>query len=403
MFVNAASGMAVNDGSYASLNGRGMGPAGEGLALAGFDPGMLRPFRAPNGEICVTANKGFKTDDNGNLVPVRATFAIRQLQSKGINHPLWNLVSNATTLRKEDWIYLDRRLVMARRNRLRAWQDLENANPVGGFNAMGKLTYEYEAMTDPGEAVVDLDAITDGRSDQPQFKLRSIPLPIVHSDFSFSQRRIEVSRNSGTPVSTTMGEAAMRRVAEMVERITIGTETGMTYGTQTSGYADHDGTSTVYGYTNFTHRVTKTDLTTPTGSNPEAIKTDVQEMIETMQTNGYYGPYVLYHSTGYSQYLNDDYFRTGSTSAVRTVRERLMELEGLSDIRRLDYLTSGYQLVLVQMDSDVAEGINGMDFTTVQWVEKGGLSVHFKVMCIKVPLLKAPYNGTAGIIHGTTA
>lgn len=402
MFVRA-NGLAVNDGSYATLNGQGMGPVGEGLSQIHFDPGMLRPFLAPNGEICVTANKGFKTDDNGNLVPVRATFAIRQLQAKGMNHPLWNMVSNATTMRKEDWIHLDRRLVLSTRKRLTAWSDLEAANPVGGFNGMSKMTYEYEAMTDPGEAVVDMDAITDGRRDQPQFKLRSVPLPITHSDFSFSERRIAVSRNSGTPVNTTMGEAAGRRVAETIEQTTIGTITGTTYGTQTASYADHDGTSTVYGYTNFTHRVTKTDLTTPTGTNPEAINADVLEMIEVMETNGFYGPYILYHSTPYTRYLNDDYFRTGSTSAVRSVRARLMENGGISSIKRLDYLTSGYQLILVQMDPEVAEAINGMDITTVQWVEKGGLELKFKVMAIKVPLLKAPYNGTAGILHGTTS
>jgi hypothetical protein len=122
-----------------------------------------------------------------------------------------------------------------------------------------------------------------------------------------------------------------------------------------------------------------------------------------MQTNYFFGPYILYHSTGYSQYLNDDYFRTGSTSAIRTVRERIMEVEGIQDIRRLDFLTSGYQLILVQMDPEVAQAIDGMQITTVQWESQGGMRQNFKVMAIQVPLLKSPYNGVAGIIHGTTS
>jgi hypothetical protein len=121
-----------------------------------------------------------------------------------------------------------------------------------------------------------------------------------------------------------------------------------------------------------------------------------------MQTNGFYGPYILYQSTGYTRYLSDDYFRAGSTSAVRSLRERLMQIEGIADIRRLDYLTSGYQMILVQMDPEVAQAIDGMGITTVQWDSQGGLRHNFKVMCIQVPLLRAPNNGVAGIIHATT-
>jgi hypothetical protein len=58
-----------------------------------------------------------------------------------------------------------------------------------------------------------------------------------------------------------MAEAAGRRVAEMVEKTLIGVETGMTYGTRSGDSTTaHTGTSTVYGYTNFPYRVTKTNL-----------------------------------------------------------------------------------------------------------------------------------------------
>jgi hypothetical protein len=126
-------------------------------------------------------------------------------------------------------------------------------------------------------------------------------------------------------------------------------------------------------------------------------------MLELAYAQGFYGPFGLYHSTGYSLYLNSDYFRSGSTSAVRLVRERIMEIEGIQFIRRLDYLTSGYQLVLVQLDSETAAAINGMEPTLMQWEEKGGAKLNYKVMAIQVPVLKSKYNGTSGIVHGTTA
>lgn len=380
------------------LQGQGAGAVLQGCR---WEPGLLRPFYDNAGRRRCTVNTGRTQYDTklGKEVPVFKSVLVEDLQRRGINSPVFN----AATLTKQAWQFLDDRIVKATRQRLRAFTDLASANSRSGFDAMSKMTFEYQSQNDPGEAVEDMDALTDGRADRPLVVLSSLPLPITHSDFYFSEREIAVSKGSGMQLDSTMAEASGRRVSERVEKVTIGTETGATYGTVSAGPGTHRSASTVQGYTNFTYRVTKTDLTTPTGSNPEAVLADVLEMIETMQGNGFFGPYILYHSTGYSRFLSDDYFRTGSTSAVRSLRQRLMEVEGLTDIRRLDYLTSGYQLILIQMTSDVAEAINGMGITTLQWPSQGGLRQNFKVMCIQVPLLKAPYNGISGILHGTTS
>lgn len=381
------------------LNGQIHGPMAEGLSHVRFDTGMLRPFIDSNGNRCVMMDTGKRVlnHDTGEYEIKRQKVLISALQARGINHPVFN----STLLTKDAWIQLDTAVVRATRQRLNAYADLASRNALSGFNAMGKMTLEYQSMNDPGEAIVDMDGITPGRTDRPLIDIKSTPLPITHSDFWFSERELMVARNGGVPLDTTMGEAAGRRCGETVERTTIGTEAGVSYGTRSTGQFAHVGTSTVYGYTNFPYRITKTDLTTPTGSNPEAIMQDVNEMLELMYANGFFGPFILYHSTGYSQWLNNDYFRSGSTSAVRTVRERLMELEGISEIKRLDYLTSGYQLILVQMDPETARAINGMDVTTVAWDTSGGMRKNFKVMCIMVPQLRARYNGTTGIVHGT--
>jgi hypothetical protein len=62
---------------------------------------------------------------------------------------------------------------------------------------------------------------------------------------------------------------------------------------------------------------------------------------------------------------------------------------------------TGYQftLILVQLTSEVARAVNGMDITTVQWEEKGGMRLHFKVMAIQVPQLRADYYGQMGLLH----
>ena len=405
MFIDVITGNVSNDGSVVH-NGRMSGPIGGGLAEVRYEPGMLRPFINNQGHRCVTIQTGRTVrNDKGIELPERKTVLVSRLMERGIYSPVFN----ATTLRKDAWIQLDQAIVRAARERLRAYADLEASNSFGGFDAMAKATLEYEAMNDPGEAMVDMDAIAAGRSDAPLFKLRSLPLPITHSDFWFSARRLAISRNSSTPLDTVMAEAAGRRVAEAIERTVIfgsgANGFGLTYGSVTSGPNAHDSalTSTVYGYTDFPYRNTKTNLATPTGSNPEATVADILSMRNTLYADKMYGPYMIYHSTDWDQYLDNDYARLGGNNASMTLRDRLRKIEGVLDVRRLDFLTSTFTLIMVQMTSQVARAINGMDITTVQWEGRGGMQVNFKVMAIKVPHIQADYSGNCGILHATTA
>jgi hypothetical protein len=387
------------------LNGQGHGEVGQVMNEVRFDPGMLRPY-IDQGQKCVTINTGrSRLNDNGELEPIFEKVRVGDLMSAGIHSPVFN----ATSLRKEEWIRLDEVVLRAARSRLRAWSDLASANTYGGFNGMSTMILEHETMSDPGEAVVDMDGLTDGRQDSPKYQLEGLPLAITHSDFWFSQRRLAVSRNRGTPLDTTMAEAAGRRVAEMIEKTLIGVETGITYG-GTSGTPTYGRTSSVYGYINFPDRLTKMNLTTPTGSNPNATVADVLAMRDQLYNANFYGPYMLYHSTDWDQYLDNDYaFSTGTgvSTPNKTLRNRLREIEGIQDVRRLDFLTAAnshaFTMIMVQMTQDVCRAVDGLGITTVQWESQGGMRVNFKVMTIQVPQLRADYNGNTGILHARTA
>lgn len=377
------------------LNGSGYGQVGETLAGCRYDPGLMRPYIDSRGVRCVTVNTGRKGQDGKPLYEKRT---VADVMNQGVFSPVFN----ATSLRKEEWIELDKVVIKAARQRLRAWSDLEAANSYGGFNGMSKSILEHETMSDVGEAIVDMDGLSEGRGDSPTYQLRGLPLPITHSDFYFSSRRLAESRNSGMPLDLAMAEMAGRRIAEKIEKTLIGVDTGITYGGGSST-PTYDLASTVFGYTNYTNRNTKTDLNTPTGSNPEAVMQDVLEMRDQLYNDRFYGPYIVYYSTPYEQYLDNDYFRSGSTAISRTLRERIKAIDNISDIRRLDFLESGYVLIMVQMTPDVARAINGMDITTVQWESRGGMMINFKTMAIKVPQLRSDIDGRCGLIHATTA
>lgn len=398
-------------------NGVGVGPVGEAFHSVNFDTGLLRPYMVepdgPRGRKipCVTINKGWKRNKDGKKVPDNEIVRIRDLVDNGINSPVFN----ATALRKEEWLELDRVVVRAARFRLQAWRDLSAANSFGGFNGMSKMILEHETMSDPGEAVVDFDGLTDGRNDAPQFQLQGLPLPITHADFNFSSRKLAISRNSGTPLDTTMGEAAARRVAEKIEKTTIGTDTGPTYGGNSTQVGGYGRTSSVYGYVNFPQRLSYVGLTAPTtgGWTPTKTLNQVLAMKDQLFANKFYGPFMLYHSNDWDQYMDGDYILTGGNVATQTLRNRLRMISTIADVQRLDFMfgtqltgpgssadtLNPFTLLMVQMTPEVARAVNGMDITTVQWEMKGGMQLNFKVMCIQVPQLRADFYGNCGILQ----
>lgn len=401
MFINSG-GLAVADGSFLD-GGRVTGPLANAFDQVRYEPGMRRPYMW-NGRPHVTIN--MSNPKTGNQEPVNVP-----LEYLAQRHGLYSPVVNAALLTRDAWVEIDKIILRATRLRLRAWADISARNTIRIPNAMGKLTFEYHTMNDVGTAYVDMDGLAEGTADRPLLDIKSIPLPITHTDFYFTARELAVSRGGAIPLplDTTMIEMGGRRIGEMLERTTIGTVTGMTFGTRSTGNFPHTGSSTVYGYRNFPYRVTKTDLTTPTGSNPNAVVQDVIEMRETMYSNGFYGPFILYTSVDYDQFFDADYaFTNGSNWAVNpnlTLRDRLERIGGISDIRRLDFLDTSYnyELILAQMTPDVVGAVNGMEPTTIMWEVKGGLEYHFKIIAIQAPVLRSPYSGVAAIVHGTTS
>jgi hypothetical protein len=346
------------------LNGQAQGPVATALLNNNFDIGALRPWIGSDGRSYTTRVH------NGKLQAVPS------------------LVQNAT-LRKEEWKILDEAIISAAKQRLRVVADLRSAGLVFNVpNGMSKTVLETERVSDISEASISMDPAIEDQADRPEYDLQGLPLPVVHKGFWFSARQIAASRSIGASIDTTAAELAARRVSEEIEKLTLGTGSSFTYGG-----------GTVYGLTNFPNRITKT-LTNPTNSGwtPAVTVREVLEMRQASENAAHYGPWMLYNSPAWDQYFDDDY---SSAKGDNTLRQRLQAISGIRGVQTADYLGSGFKLLLVQMTSDVIRMVIGMDVTTVQWETMGGMRLHFKVMAIMVPQLRADYNSNTGIVHGT--
>jgi len=349
------------------LNGQSHGNVANLLMAHNFDPNALRPYVGADGRSYITVNSGRFDKEN---------------------KPVYNaLVTNTpATLTKDAWIQLDTAVIKAARPRLRVVADLRGAGLEYSLpNGMAHTVLQHQAQSDITDATVSMDGLRQGDSDRPQFSLENLPLPIIHKDFHFSAREVAASRNGNMPLDTSNAEAAGRKVAEQIEKITLGEVTQYKYG---GGY--------VYGLKTFDHRQTKS-LTAPTTTNQATTVNEILDMVKLSQDAGYYGPWMLYYSPAWSPYMGGDY---SANKGDNTLRERIAKIDGIQDVRQADYLT-GTTLMLVQMTSDVCRMVVGMDITTLQWESQGGMQLNFKVMAIVVPQLRADYADNCGIVHGS--
>lgn len=348
------------------LNSAGHGSVAARLLSSNMDYRVLRPFIGDNGGTYINAN----TADGKQT-------AILTNAGQGL-------------LRKNDWIQLDAAVIKAAKPPLRAVADLKSAGLTYNIpNGMGKTVLQHERQSDISAATISMDGLRSSNNDQPVFDLVNMPLPIIHKDFRLSARQLAASRNGGSPLDTSTAELAARRVAEEAEKLVLGVSSSYSFGG-----------GSIYGYTNFPQRLTKSmTLPTDVGWIPATTVTEVIAMRQQSQDNYFYGPWVLYTSPAWDAYLDEDY---SAAKGDNTLRERIKKIEGIQDVRSAKYLT-GYQMILVQQTTDVVRLVTGMDIVTVQWESSGGLELNFKIMCIMVPQLRCDINGRTGIVHGTAS
>lgn len=297
------------------------------------------------------------------------------------------IVNTTYTLPKETWMMFDDVMVRVAKPRLSVWADLvSTGNGLTVPNGMGTPVIQYQAMSDISAATTSMDGLRESRHDRPMYDLHNFPLPIAHKDFCFTAREIAASNKNGTTLDTTMIELATEKVAEEIENRVLGLTDVLSFGG-----------GSLYGYTNFPQRNTKV-ITSPTaaGWTPNTAVDEVLDMIALAQADNYNGPYNLYMGKSWMRYLNADYSAAKGNDTLRT---RLSQIEGINGPKQVDYLT-GYDIILVQRSGFVARPVVGMNMTTLQWEEKGGMELWFKVMAIMAVQLRTDQNGNCGIVHG---
>lgn len=297
------------------------------------------------------------------------------------------LIKNGT-LRHEDWIKWDQRMIDIARQRLTAIQDLIDFGLAREDFDLGDILSNYEKLSDMTKANIDMDGGTPGQRDRLTFTPAGVPIPIFHKEFQLNQRQILSSmRRPGGNLPTTHMTTATRIVMDGVEDMAFnGVPSIVIDGAQ------------VFGYTNHPNRNTLT-ITNAWGGGSETPVADVLAMLQAAYDDNFFGPFVLYVSKDNWGFIQDDY---NAVKGEKTFKERFEAFSDISAVRPGDSLSDG-ELVLVQMTEDVVDLAVAQNVVNFEEPQVKRMQHDFTVMAAMAIRVKSDKDGRSGVVHSTGA
>ncbi len=288
-------------------------------------------------------------------------------------------------LQKEEWMQIDQTVIEVARKNLVITERLMSSGlryPVA--NALGTTQIQWERQSDMGPAEVSMSGVSEGERDRMTFDLATMPLPIIHKDFSLNIRALNASRNRGQALDTAQIALATRIVSELIEYIIVNGH-GMTFGGQA-----------IEGLANATNRntgqVVKNWVMGASGASGEEIVDDVLRMITQLRDDNMNGPYGMIVGDANYLHLMEDY----KAESDKTILSRMLEIPQLSFVVPSKDIPTNY-VIMFQLTRDVIEVVDGIQPMVVEWNTLGGMVTHYKVMAIMVPRVRSTKTGQSGI------
>jgi hypothetical protein len=297
------------------------------------------------------------------------------------------LVENAV-LREDATRQIEETLTAVARRDLVAVADLRAAGLTVPLNNIGITSYEFDRVAPVGEATQGMSILSLGDRDLVAFTRTAIPVPVTASQFEMDARMQAAGGNIGESVSLTNVEEHTRAVAEKLED------------TLCNGSDVVLGSNTLPGYINHGSRAQVT-LSAGAWTSATGFAGAVADLLAckaALADDGFRGPYIFYAPSNWDLVLDEDY---STLKGDRTLRQRLLAIEGVTQVKVLPALPSDNAL-LVQMTRSVVQMAIGQDITVVTWDTFGGLATNWAILAVMAAAIKTA-NARAPLSASTLA
>ena len=346
-------------------------------------------FGVGSGENAMLEKRPYINSKGQNVV----AFNTHQMDQNGQFIYKERAIQTNATLRKDEWVNLEDRLIEAFRERLVIIDDLRSGGLTYNAGGLGTLISEWETGSEITDAEITMDGESKADKDGQEFGLDGVPIPVVHKEFTIGERMLQASRSRGAGLDVTTGLEAARSVARRSEHMVFN---GAKIGKVKSASNSYG----IPGLTTFDARATFTisDWSDPAVT-PQTIHGEILQMVKILETQQRrYGPFKFYIPGAYAFRFREDY----KTNSDKTLMERVLDEDVIDGIRISDVLEAG-NVVGIDMKPEVIDLAIASDITTVQWASGSGWTNEFQVYAAWAPRLKADFDGRTGVVHGSTA
>lgn len=291
-------------------------------------------------------------------------------------------------LDKREWAELDRAIYEMAKLRRNGVQDLLGRNLVKR-TTLAEMLSQFRMASERIRPSVNMDGRSRADRDRTERVVRSVPVPIIRTDYEIGRRELLASRKLGSPLDTFEAGEAASAVAEEQERMLfLGDATVVVHGASIPGYtnlaARDTGTAAAYGGGDF-------------GTISNIVPTFLG-MLAALAAKRYHGPFVGYVADAQYHEMLDVY----TDGSGQTALARATSLPQILEIKPSDFLTASHVL-LVQMTPNVVDLVIGMDIENREWMSPDEQALYYAVLAASAPRLKTDYAGNAGIAHATGA
>jgi len=303
------------------------------------------------------------------------------------NSDAGELVGNANTVRHEDFLTIQERIVEVRRRALLMNQDLMDAGLSFTVN-IGDQLVGYENINEFQEAEQEMNPNAYQNNDTV-FTEAYVPNPITHQSFSIPWRQngFDYKRSLGMTES-------VRQVSERLENTLCNGNTGIVLNFNGSNHI-------LYGYTTHPDRGTGTISDWTAAVNRDKIVDELIAEIGSMwsdQGGVANDSVVVYVANDIWTVLQQDY---NSGFPSKTMFERMKDIAQVKDVKPAEKLATK-QVVLVEMESRSVELAVASDIIAVPHIKTNPMAPQvLTTYAAMVPLIKVDSNSNTGIRHLT--
>ena len=291
----------------------------------------------------------------------------------------------------EEWKAIDTRLREIAASRQVGIAKLKELGLVYNLaNPFASQSLEYIKTSDMHDASVNMNFKVTNETDKQAVKTANIPIPVISWRWGFDIRELQMSRLYNRPLDLQGAKVGARKIGEKLESMMFGANATILDDKKIDSiisFADSNKIATLHNWN-------------ATGTTTTDILDDVIALKKKSIEDKHFGKWILFVAQNYEARLDDDYGVDATTKAYIPLMDRIKKINGILDVIVSDFLPAD-TVALVQMTNDTIELINGMELTTVQLMNAGGLNFEMLSFVMQTPAVKSDYDGNCGIVIGT--